>query len=131
MEPMVSEARCGAGPREMVEMVNGWLTAHHTTPEACTNYPVYYDQSKAAEVIRGSDYNEGRAFFTPATVDKCMGAGSGQHGSKFSSCQTVSTKDSTTAYGQRRAQWSTATKNQNMGMKVCYLGSICMPALCF
>ena len=125
---------------------------HASASESCTGYPVYYDQSKAAEVIRGADYNEGRAYFTPATVDKCKGAGTGQHGSKFSACRTQETEDpqvatadggprSTTAYGQKRAQWSAATKNQNMGMKGVpiqkpfvkdyYMGSIpriCSPA---
>ena len=103
---------------------------HASTPETCSNYPVYYDQSKAAEVIRGSDYNEGRAFFTPSTVDKCKGAGSGQHGAKFSSCHTTETLDATTTYGQKRAQWSTATKNQNMGLKVCGVSGFSQSAAC-
>ena len=89
---------------------------------ASSKYPVTYDKSKAAEVIRGTDYNEGRAFFTPGTVDKCQGPGTGQHGTKFSSCHTH--KDpfadaQSIKYGQRRASWGVGTKNQNMGIKVC------------
>jgi len=102
--------------------------------DSCTAYSRTYDQSKAAEIVRGTDYNEGRAFFTPGTVDKCQGAGTGQHGAKFSNCHagqlparasTGTAADKAAAdlandivYMNKRAFWGTGTKNQNMGMLV-------------
>jgi hypothetical protein len=85
--------------------------------DSCTKYSRYYHDSKAAEVIRGTDFNEGRAFFTPGTVDTCRGEGTGQHGAKFSSCYSDITPP-LPAYGQKPSAWHTGTKNQNMGLKV-------------
>jgi len=108
--------------------------------DSCTAYSRTYDQSKAAEIVRGTDYNEGRAFFTPGTVDKCQGAGTGQHGAKFSNCHAgqpsprASTanavNDAATdlandiIYMNKRAFWGTGTKNQNMGMQVRFPPSV-------
>jgi hypothetical protein len=86
--------------------------------DSCSKYSRVYDLSKAAEVVRGTDYNEGRAFMTPGTVDKCKGAGEGQYGAKYSACKTTATA---TAYMVKPASWGTATKNQNMGLSVGYL----------
>ena len=102
--------------------------------DSCTRYARTYDQSKAAEIVRGTDFNEGRAFFTPGSVDKCTENGEGQYGAVFSSCQTAAA----TAGVKRPASWSTGTKNQNMGLqgipipkpfvKDYYMGSI--PRIC-
>ena len=102
--------------------------------DSCTRYARTYDQSKAAEIVRGTDFNEGRAFFTPGSVDKCTEVGEGQYGAVFSSCQTAAA----TAGVKRPASWSTGTKNQNMGLqgipipkpfvKDYYMGSI--PRIC-
>ena len=57
--------------------------------DGCRRYSRYYDKSTAHDVIRQTDNNEGRAFFTPGTVNKCKGPGSGQYGAQFSSCHSV------------------------------------------
>ena len=87
-----------------------------TSDDGCTRYAKWYDQSKAAEIIRGTDYNEGRAFSTPGRVDRCYGAGTGIGGPAYSDCLDGSLGTTTSASGQR-ANWDTATKNQNLGIR--------------
>ena len=108
-----------------------------TSDDACQQYSKWYDQSKAAEIIRGTDYNEGRVFSTPGRVDRCYGAGTGIGGPAYSDCLDGSASTTPSASGQR-ASWDSATKNQNIGIRAIpirkpfikdyYLGSI--PRIC-
>ena len=78
-----------------------------------------YDQSSAAEITRGTDYNEGRAFSLPGTVSPCWGAGAVSP--TKSACAAAGQNPGTAAYvpatqGESRwARWESATKNQNIG----------------
>jgi len=85
------------------------MSGSSMSDDTCSTYSASFENSKAAEIIRGTDYNEGRAFFLPTQVDRCKGEGKGQYGSKFASCT-----DGTAGIP---ATWDTGTKNQNMGLK--------------
>jgi hypothetical protein len=86
-----------------------------TSDDACSQYSRWYDQSKAAEIIRGTDYNEGRAFSTPGRVDRCYGPGTGVGGPAYSEC--LSGAAGVPSASDQKANWGSATKNQNIGMK--------------
>ena len=87
-----------------------------TSEDNCNLYSKWYDKSKAAEIIRGTDYNEGRAFSTPGRVDRCYGAGTGIGGQAFSDCLDGTSGTTSSTSGQR-AHWDSATKNQNIGIR--------------
>ena len=93
-----------------------------TSSDSCTRFSKGYDQSKAAEVIQGTDWNEGRDFTLPGRVDRCYGAGTGVGGAAYSECwdgsmTNVLANDATPLGSNQRASWPSATKNQNMGVK--------------
>eukprot|EP00960_Hanusia_phi_P001671 48493-Hanusia_phi.AAC.3 len=78
-----------------------------------SNFKRSYDRSTAAQIIQGTDYNEGRPYFVPPNVDRCKGGGIGQYESGFSRCSY----DSTGPGLNEPASWTSATKNQNVGVK--------------
>uniref|UniRef100_A0A7S1E593 Laminin IV type A domain-containing protein n=1 Tax=Hemiselmis andersenii TaxID=464988 RepID=A0A7S1E593_HEMAN len=76
-----------------------------------------YDESSAAEITRGTDYNEGRAFMLPGTVSPCWGAG--PVSATKSACLMAGDNPGTvpsSGAGTGFARWDSGTKNQNMGM---------------
>ncbi|KAJ1485025.1 hypothetical protein T484DRAFT_1795226, partial [Baffinella frigidus] len=85
------------------------MSSPMSNTDTCTTYSRTFDKSKAAEIVGGTDHNEGRPFFLPGRVDRCRGAGTGQYGQSFSSCLDESAVAST-------ATWDSGTKNQNMGV---------------
>jgi hypothetical protein len=87
-----------------------------TSDDSCQTYARWFDHSKAAEIIRGTDYNDGRVFSTPGRVDRCYGPGTGVGGPQFSDCLD-GTVLSGTSINDQVASWDSATKNQNMGIK--------------
>mmetsp|Transcript_55250 Transcript_55250/g.135299 ORF Transcript_55250/g.135299 Transcript_55250/m.135299 type:complete len:2074 (-) Transcript_55250:274-6495(-) len=80
---------------------------------ACDRYSKQYDESSAATIVRGTDYNEGRKFTTPGTVTPCWGAGPT---SPSKSACFVKAAGSATASIQP-VVWDSGTKNQNIGDK--------------
>ena len=77
-------------------------------------YSRTFDNSKAAEIVGGTDHNEGRAFFLPGRVDRCRGAGTGQYGPSYSAC--LADEGVTVGLADRAAKWDSGTKNQNVGV---------------